>query len=120
LIIEAVKSYPEMVAGTNRYCTDMMRICGDEIVGKTGAEGVYCMTLYNKKIGVCIKIDDGKMLPQYNVAQAFISSIKLFPIEKLTPLHKYLQEDILNWNQLKTGVLKPSELLLTELNRQFI
>ncbi len=120
LIIEAVKSYPEMVAGTNRYCTDMMRICGDEIVGKTGAEGVYCMSLYNKKIGVCIKIDDGKMLPQYNVAQAIIESLSLFSSEKLTPLHKYLQEDILNWNHLKTGVLKPSVLLLTELNRQFI
>lgn len=105
LIIEAVKSFPAMVAGTARYCTDMMQVCGDEIVGKTGAEGVYCMSLYRKKIGVCIKIDDGKMLPQYNVAQAFIESTNLFSEEKISSLHHYLQEDINNWNQYTTGYI---------------
>jgi len=105
-IIEAVKHYPEMVAGTARYCTDMMRVCGEEIVGKTGAEGVYCMSVYPKKIGVCIKIDDGKMLPQYNVAQAFIESTKLFSAEKTASLHHYLQEDLKNWNQFTTGCVQ--------------
>ncbi len=119
-IIEAVSTFPEMVAGSNRYCTDMMRICGDEIVGKTGAEGIYCMSVYNKEIGICIKIDDGKMLPQYNVAQAIIDSLSLFSSEKLAPLQKYLQEDILNWNQLKTGELRPSGQLIDALNTRKI
>ncbi len=105
-IIEAVKSFPAMVAGTGRYCTEMMQVCGDEIIGKTGAEGVYCMALYHKKMGVCIKIDDGKMLPQYNVAQAFIESTHLFTKEKTSSLHHYLQEEIKNWNQYTTGSIR--------------
>lgn len=115
LIIEAVSKYPEMVAGTDRYCTDMMKICQQEVIGKTGAEGIFCLGFKNKRWGACIKIDDGKMLPQYNVAQAIIESSKLFSKEQLMPLHKYLNDEIKNWNQKSTGKLMVNKIILEEL-----
>ena len=118
MIIDAVSQYPEMVAGTDRYCTDMMRICVSEVIGKTGAEGIFCLGFKNKKWGVCIKIDDGKMLPQYNVAQAFIKATGLFDEATLAPLEKYMHDDIKNWNLKSTGRLKVSDEVIDELKMQ--
>jgi L-asparaginase II len=106
IVIEAVSTYPFMVAGSKRYCTDMMQICAPQIIGKTGAEGIFCMSLPKQKLGVCIKIDDGKMLPQYNVAQAFVEATGLFDEETLKPLHHYLQADLTNFNKFTTGEIK--------------
>ena len=106
IVVEAVSKYPFLVAGSKRYCTDMMQITAPQIIGKTGAEGIFCMSLTEQKLGVCIKIDDGKMLPQYNVAQAFVAASKLFSDEELEPLHHYLQEPLINFNKLNVGEIK--------------
>ena len=115
-LVEAISQYPFMVAGTKRYCTDMMQICAPEIIGKTGAEGVFCMAFTKQKLGVCIKIDDGKMLPQYNVAQLMIALSNLFAQEKLQPLEKYAQHELKNFNQLVTGEMRVN----TEIFRHWI
>lgn len=112
-VIEAITRYPFMVAGTQRYCTDMMALCGDRIIGKTGAEGVYCMAFLKEQIGVAIKIDDGKMLPQYNVAQKLIEATGIFTAEQLAPLHHYAEEELKNYNKLTTGVIKVADNVLT-------
>lgn len=106
LIVDAVSKHPFMVAGSKRYCTDLMQICAPALIGKTGAEGVFCLALSKQKIGVCIKIDDGKMLPQYNVAQAFVEATKLFKADELVPLNHYKNEELKNFNKLHTGEIK--------------
>lgn len=118
-VLEAVSAYPFMVAGSKRYCTDMMNITAPAIIGKTGAEGVFCMTFTSQKLGVCIKIDDGKMLPQYNVAQAIVNASGLFTPGQLQPLQHYLRNDITNFNKLLTGEIRVNEDFLTSLQRVF-
>jgi L-asparaginase II len=114
-MIDAVSQYPFMVAGSKRYCTEMMQITAPRIIGKTGAEGIFCMALPQEKIGVCIKIDDGKMLPQYNVAQAFVEATGLFDKETLKPLHHHMEEPITNFNRLTTGKIKVRDGLFSGL-----
>lgn len=112
VVVKAVSEYPFMVAGTKRYCTDMMKITAPEVIGKTGAEGVFCMSLTARKWGVCIKIDDGKMQPQYNVAQALIESSGLFSGEMLTGLHAYATYPVHNFNKLETGEVRVAQSLM--------
>lgn len=114
-IIEAITKYPYMVAGNKRYCTDMMEITSPRIIGKTGAEGIFSMGLTQEKIGVTIKIDDGKMLPQYNVAQRFVEATGIFSKEKLAPLKHYEEAEITNFNKFVTGKIKTREDLFKEL-----
>jgi L-asparaginase II len=111
IIIDAINKYPFMVAGTGRYCTDMMNITAPNIIGKTGAEGIFCMAFTKQQLGVCIKIDDGKMLPQYNVAQALIEASGLFTKEQLQPLHQYAKDELKNFNNLVTGEIKVKKKL---------
>ncbi len=111
IVIDAITQYPFMVAGSKRYCTDLMNITAPKIIGKTGAEGIFCLGLTEQKVGVCIKIDDGKMLPQYNVAQAFVEASNIFTKEELKPLHHYMQEPVTNFNKFITGEIKVRENL---------
>src|SRR5258706_3764046 len=57
-ILAAMTDYPELVAGTGRPCTLLMRQ-NPKIAVKTGAEGVYVAILPELGLGVAVKIDDG-------------------------------------------------------------
>lgn len=58
-LMEATLSHPEMIAGDERLCTDIMRALGKKVFAKTGAEGGYALSLMEKGWGVAIKIEDG-------------------------------------------------------------
>ncbi len=109
IIINAITKHPYMVAGNKRYCTDMMQITAPRIIGKTGAEGIFSLGLTKEKIGVTIKIDDGKMLPQYNVAQRFVEATGIFTPAQLAPLKQYEETEITNFNKWVTGEIKTRE-----------
>ena len=57
-IISAMTAHPELIAGTGRPCTLLMRQAPG-IAVKTGAEGVYVAILPALGLGVALKIDDG-------------------------------------------------------------
>ncbi len=58
---EAMVAHPELVAGTGRACTDVMRAMKGEVVAKVGAEGIYCAALPSLGLGVALKVEDGDM-----------------------------------------------------------
>ena len=57
-IVSAMTRHSELVAGTGRACTLLMRQAPG-IAVKTGAEGVYVAILPAQALGVALKIDDG-------------------------------------------------------------
>jgi len=56
---EAAAAEPFMVAGTKRFCTEVMERFGERAYVKTGAEGVFCAILPERGLGVALKVDDG-------------------------------------------------------------
>ena len=58
---EAVAAHPFMVAGTGRFCTELMEAVGPAAFVKTGAEGVFCAAFPERGLGLALKIDDGAM-----------------------------------------------------------
>lgn len=114
-IVEAITCFPYMVAGESRYCTEMMAACGSRIVGKTGADGIYCLGFPEAGISCAIKVDDGLTGPQYNIAQEIIKVLKAGPELALTQLEKYISGPILNWNKYTVGEEKVSEELFEPL-----
>jgi L-asparaginase II len=57
-VMRAMTAHPELVAGTERVCTNLMRETRG-IVVKTGAEGVYIAIMPELGLGAALKIDDG-------------------------------------------------------------
>ncbi|MBI1221768.1 MAG: asparaginase [Bacteroidetes bacterium] len=113
-LIQAARNHPMMIAGTGRYCTDLIATAEKELIGKTGAEGIYSLSFHKKIIGATIKIDDGKMLPQYNVAQKLVGKSGLFSAEELAQLHSYLCAPITNFNKWETGHIQVADSILTK------
>ena len=118
-VVEAVTSYPFMVAGTDRYCTELMDICGKRTFGKTGADGIYSIGFIQEKMGCCIKIDDGLMGPQYAVAQSLMEKTGIFTEEQLKSLHHYADETLKNWNKFETGKAVVNEEVLKDFHSNF-
>lgn len=113
-VVQAVREFPFLIAGSGRYCTDLIAACSDQLIGKTGAEGIYSLAFHQEIYGACIKIDDGKMLPQYNVAQKLVVQSGLFSEEALAPLFHYMEEPLLNFNNWETGRIKVADSILAK------
>jgi len=58
-IASAMMARPELVAGTGRVCTALMRAGRGRVAVKTGAEGVYAAIVPGHGLGIALKIDDG-------------------------------------------------------------
>ncbi|EGK07639.1 L-asparaginase [Desmospora sp. 8437] len=58
-VIDAMVHHPEMVGGKNRYCTDLMKAFNGRLVGKQGAEAVYCVGDRKEGLGIAVKVEDG-------------------------------------------------------------
>ena len=92
-----------MVGGTERFCSELAENCGDQVIGKTGAEGVYGITFHTQKLGAAIKTDDGKMGPQYFIAYDLV---KKHTRCTHPSLQKYISSPIKNCNGKITGHIK--------------
>ena len=58
-LLEAMRSEPFYVAGTDRACTRLISAGSRRLVVKTGAEGVFCATLPDDGLGLALKVRDG-------------------------------------------------------------
>ena len=63
-IVSAMLDFPEMIGGTERLDTMLMREAHGRLISKIGAEGVYSAAVlpsekYPKGLGIALKIEDG-------------------------------------------------------------
>lgn len=63
-IVQATIAYPEMIGGTDRLDTMIMRTAGGKLISKIGAEGVFSAGVlpsdeYKTGLGIAFKIEDG-------------------------------------------------------------
>ncbi len=47
------------VAGSDRLCTEVMRVTGGRVFVKVGAEGYYCAGAPDARLGIAVKVEDG-------------------------------------------------------------
>lgn len=58
-VFEAMNKAPEMISGTNGFCTELIKNTKGKLIGKLGAEAVYCIGIKDRDLGIAIKIEDG-------------------------------------------------------------
>jgi L-asparaginase II len=78
-IYAAAIEAPYFVAGTGRFCTDVMTLLAGAVLVKTGAEGVFCAALPARGLGVALKCDDGLT----RAAEAAMAAV----LARLLPAH---------------------------------
>lgn len=88
-ITDSMTAYPEMIAGTDRICTDLMKVCGDRLFGKAGADGYYAIGLKDRGIGMAFKIEDGKTEMVHPFVLEVLRKLDLITTEELKKLERY-------------------------------
>jgi L-asparaginase II len=58
-VVSAMLAHPEMVAGTARFDTDLIRAGHGRLISKAGAEGVHVVAVPARRLGLAVKVDDG-------------------------------------------------------------
>ena len=67
-IRRAMLAYPELIAGSGAFDTELMRRAHGQLVSKGGAEGIQCLSKVGDGIGIAIKVEDGSKRAKQAVA----------------------------------------------------
>lgn len=105
---DAMTAYPEMVAGTDRFDTDLMIAFGDRIVAKGGAEGVHCFGDKQTGIGVALKVEDGNARGTNVASMEILKQLNIGNEEIWNKLKKYAKAPVLNARKETIGEIKSS------------
>jgi L-asparaginase II len=108
---QACARQPWYVAGTGRFCTDIMTLFGDRVFVKTGAEGVYCGALPAQGFGIAVKCDDGAGRAAQAVTAALIARfLPLDPADR-AGLAPFIEPHLHNWNGFDVGKITVTDLI---------
>ncbi|HYM18240.1 MAG TPA: asparaginase [Micropepsaceae bacterium] len=99
-IIRAMMDHPDLVAGTGRPCTALMRQ-SEGIAIKTGAEGVFVAALPRLGLGVALKIDDGAPRASETAIAALLIALGALPDEGAVAL--LARAPVLNTRGVRIG-----------------
>jgi len=107
----ACANQPWYVAGTGRFGTEIVRLLGERIFFKTGAEGVACGALPTLGLGFAIKCDDGAGRAVEAVAAALTARLLPLSDAERGALAPFAQPALRNWNGIEVGALRVTEAL---------
>jgi len=108
-IVEAMIAHPELVAGTGRACTILMRAAQGRVAVKTGAEGVYAAIVPERGWGIAVKIDDGAGRAAETAMAAILDSLQLLGPDEAA--REILRAPILNTRDAAVGERRATEAL---------
>jgi L-asparaginase II len=108
----ACAAEPYFVAGTGRFCSEIMRQFGARVLAKTGAEGVFCGALPEVGLGIALKCDDGATRAAEVAMAAMIARFLPMTEDERRALDRFLRPALRNWNGIEVGGLRASEVLL--------
>ncbi len=102
----ACTSNPWFVAGTERFCTQIMQLFGGRVFVKTGAEGVYCAALPQQGLGIAIKYDDGAVRAAQAIMATMIARFLTHDDAEHAALRPFRAPILRNWNGYEVGAIR--------------
>lgn len=105
---EAMTSYPEMVAGTKQFDTDLMAAFGKRIVSKGGAEGVHCFGDRELGLGVALKVADGNARGTSVASMEVLKQLGIGSEKEWEKLKDYSKVPVLNAREERIGEILPN------------
>uniref|UniRef100_UPI003BAD0CB4 asparaginase n=1 Tax=Stappia sp. TaxID=1870903 RepID=UPI003BAD0CB4 len=106
-LYDACVQNPLMVAGTGRFCTDVMSALDGRVFVKTGAEGVFIASIPEKGVGVALKCEDGATRAAEAMMAAVIEALISLNDTEREALEPWLSNELVNWNGRHVGAVRP-------------
>ena len=105
-VVQAMVRNPEYVAGTERLCTELMRVARGRVFAKVGAEGVYCAGVPGAELGIALKVEDGATRAAEPALIATLKALAILSDDEVAELASFAEPDIENTRGERVGVLR--------------
>lgn len=103
-IVKLFITHPEMIAGEDRFDTEIMIACGGRVLAKTGAEGIECMSILgNNSLGIAIKMIDGANRAIPSVLVNVLKRLGILGNEAMQRLNKWQRVRLENHRGIEIG-----------------
>ncbi len=103
----AMVKYPELIAGTEQFCTHITKKLSGRGVVKVGAEGVMIAAFKEQGIGIALKAQDGTSARAVQVAVSWL--IQKLGIMTQEESREFTHPKISNWNGIEVGHIQVRE-----------
>lgn len=108
-IVDAMMTWPELVAGTGRVCTTLMRAGRGRVAVKTGAEAAYAAIVPGHGLGIALKIDDGGGRAAETAIAFLLDRMGLVDRAEVAEI---VRAPVLNTREQRVGERRPAPALL--------
>jgi len=98
--------YPELIAGDERICTELMRV-ESNIFAKVGADGSYGIAAFKSKLGIAVKIESGNMKALNVVVIELLKQLNILSEDDVEKLKIFYNVPIFNHRKEVVGKFKP-------------
>ena len=95
-IFDSMTQFPEMLAGDYEFCTELMQVTKNKLIGKVGCEAVYCLGIKEANLGVCIKIVDGNERAVYPVVVQVLKDLGILSTDETNSLKHWYRQVLKN------------------------
>lgn len=85
-IRRAMQSHPRAVSGQGRFDTALMEATAGRVLSKGGAEGMQCIAVPGRGIGIALKVEDGQARASAPAALAVLEALGVLEPEELEAL----------------------------------
>ncbi|MFQ5770237.1 MAG: asparaginase, partial [bacterium] len=103
-VFDLMSSNPEMIAGSGRFDSVLMRVMRGRMISKVGAEGIRCLAVRgNQPLGIALKIEDGSKRASDVVLLAVLEQLELISQKERDALSEFRNPTIVNWAGIQTG-----------------
>jgi L-asparaginase II len=102
-LMQACMAEPFYMAGTKRFCTDIIAAAPGRVFAKIGAEGVYCAAIPELGLGIALKIDDGAARAAELTVAAVIAHLTGAVPDIAGPVGAMARKADRNWNKITVG-----------------
>ncbi|MFQ5651475.1 MAG: asparaginase [bacterium] len=106
-VFKIMSANPEMVAGSGRFDTALMRITNGRMVSKTGAEGIRCLGIRAAQpLGIALKIADGNARVSAVVMLEVLNQLQLILPQEFAHLHQFYRPTLINCAGIEIGEIR--------------
>lgn len=102
---DAMSANPDMVAGEQRFDTDLMEAASMRILAKAGAEGIHGLAVPDRHFGLAVQIDDGSDRGYRQLVIALLLRHGVLSQEEADGLAERHGRTIKNWMGAEVGAL---------------
>jgi L-asparaginase II len=104
----AMTAHPENVSGRGSLVADLMTLSDGRVVAKSGAEGLLCLAIPERELGIAIRVADGSFRAHPVVATATLEQLGILDAATRDAILARHSPELRNHNGRLIGEIRPA------------